>query len=95
MQIIMDFSRCQRLMSSTTGQLMCGALTYSVKRVRLGSAQGRSFACLPRLQELRIEAITNHFGDIYEGVFLVKQAGLPAGLQTLEVGTPEAAPALI
>ena len=52
--------------------------------------QGGSFACLPQLRTLRIEAEVSAAEDAFafddEGVH-VSLAGLPAGLETLEVWT--------
>ena len=50
-------------------------------------AQGRSFACLPLLQELRIWASTETDTDMYDGAIEVDLAGLPASLQTVSVTT--------
>jgi len=47
--------------------------------------QGSSFACLPLLRELRIEAEADQGADMYDGIVTANLAGLPAGLQTLKV----------
>ena len=49
------------------------------------SSQGGSFACLPLLQELRIEAEADQGADMYDGSITADLTGLPAGLQTLKV----------
>ncbi len=51
--------------------------------------QGRSFACLPKLEDLRIDAALPDGGDEHmsDESIQVELAGLPAGLKTLEVGT--------
>ena len=53
--------------------------------------QGAAFACLPRLQELRVDAVAEQDNDEWEDVFDADLAGLPSGLQTLEVNPPEPA----
>ena len=48
-------------------------------------SQGSSFACLPLLRELRIEAETDQGDDMYDGTINADLTGLLAGLQTLTV----------
>ena len=52
----------------------------------MGSVQGHTFACLPRLRELHVQAVADEIDD--NGNMDVANADLtelPAGLQTLEV----------
>ena len=52
--------------------------------------QGRSFACLPQLRDLRIEAEASSNGDgqPIDGAVTLELAGLPSGLDTLEAWVP-------
>ncbi len=52
----------------------------------IASAQVYAFGCLPRLRQLQIETVidVDTVGDEEHAV--VELAGLPAGLQSLEVG---------
>ena len=61
----------------------------------LRSLQGRSFACLPRLRKLDVEAQVPPMDDShsYNEIIPVRFAGLPPGLQTLKVGSASLPPA--
>jgi hypothetical protein len=48
-------------------------------------AQGCSFACLPLLWELDVEATAEQDSTMYDGTIEVDLAGLPASLQCLRV----------
>ena len=68
---------------------MCCSLVFHValaepcREYECVSLQGRSFASLPNLRELRLEAENTQ--RTYAGIVTVDLAGLPAGLQSLEV----------
>ena len=51
----------------------------------MDSLQGRHFACLPRLRELRVN-VTRHLLDLSDRLS-VDVAGLPARLHSFEVGS--------
>ncbi len=59
--------------------------TKQVAQRRVASAQGHTFACLPRLRELYVQAVAAEFDDLGDLFAEADLAGLPAGLQTLEV----------